>query len=177
GPVGTILLSLNLTASASRPTNDNFANRTSLVGGSVGAIGSNVGAASEPGEPLHAGKLGGRSVWWTWTAPSSGFVTVSTSGSSFDTLLGVYTGDPVNSLSVVASNDDDPNGGTSSKATFNAIAGTAYQIAVDGYQGASGNINMNVALIATSSVSYFTRFETSEGYNSGFTLAGQNGWT
>ena len=42
-----------------------------------------------------AGREGGASVWWTWTAPASGRAVVTTRGSSFDTLLGVYTGTAV----------------------------------------------------------------------------------
>ena len=93
-----------------------------------------------------AGNSGGKSVWWTWTAPSSGSVQIDTIGSSFDTILGVYTGSSVSSLTTVAS-DDDSGGNYTSKVTFNAVAGTVYQIAVDGVQrGGSGNITLHVSL-------------------------------
>ena len=46
--------------------------------------------------------------------------------------MGVYTGSSVSSLTTVAS-DDDSGGNYTSKVTFNAVAGTTYQIAVDGY--------------------------------------------
>ena len=97
----------------------------------------------EAGEPSHAGNVGGKSVWWTWTAPTNGTVTVDTVGSSFDTLLAVYTGNSVAGLSVVAS-DDDSGGNRTSRLTFNATAGTTYQIAVDGYSGASGSVILNL---------------------------------
>jgi len=48
-----------------------------------------VNATKEPGEPAHAGNDGGASIWYSWTAPSTGNVTITTEGSSFDTLLGV----------------------------------------------------------------------------------------
>src|SRR5262249_40224771 len=73
----------------SGPVNDNFANATVITGSSVSATGSNVGATKEPGEPPIAGNAGGASVWWSWTAPASGSVTISTAGSSFDTILGI----------------------------------------------------------------------------------------
>ena len=147
GVSGSITLNLNLAPIVK--TNDNFADRTSLSGTSVTATGSNVGATKEAGEPNHAGNVGGKSVWWTWTAPSSGTVTIDTLGSSFDTLLAVYTGTSVSALTAVAggSNDDSPAGGTiTSKVTFAVTAGTTYQIAVDGYGGVSGNITLHLNL-------------------------------
>src|SRR5262249_28825938 len=99
----------------------------------------NMGATKESGEPNHAGNSGGKSVWWTWMAPASGQVTIDTQGSTFDTLLAVYTGASVDHLSGLVSNDDS-GGGTTSQVTFAAQAGTAYHIAVDGYNGSSGNI-------------------------------------
>jgi hypothetical protein len=47
-----------------------------------------------------AGDAGGKSVWWRWTAPASGPVQVSLSGSAFSTLLAVYTGPTVGSLTL-----------------------------------------------------------------------------
>ena len=49
---------------------------------------------------------GGASVWYSWTAPLEGEVEIDTVGSDFDTLIGVYTGNAVGSLTEVASNDD-----------------------------------------------------------------------
>ena len=73
-----------------------------------------------------------------------------THGSNFDTLLAVYTGSSVGSLTLVASNDDEnPPTIVSSKVTFTAQAGTAYQIAVDGFAGDSGTIVLNWAPVAS----------------------------
>jgi predicted phage tail protein len=100
-------------------------------------------ATKEPLEPNHAGNVGGKSVWWSWTAPASGGMTIDTATSNFDTLLAVYTGTAVGSLLRIAANDDAPNLLTS-KVTFTAVAGQTYQIAVDGYNGASGTIALRV---------------------------------
>src|SRR5206468_4372667 len=102
------------------------------------------------GEPNHAGNSGGKSIWWTWTAPSAGSVTINTRGSSFDTLLGVYTGGSVSGLTAVASNDDIGGGVLQSTVTFNAVGGTTYRIAVDGYNGASGNVTLNISQTVSS---------------------------
>src|SRR5262249_51016374 len=120
------------------------------IGGVSGtAYGSSVGATKEPGEPNHAGNVGGASTWYCWTAPVNGTATFYTLGSTFDTLLAVYTGDTVNNLSEVASNADmdNPNGILQSRVFFTAAASTMYHIALDGYNGASGNtvLHWNVA--------------------------------
>jgi hypothetical protein len=129
--------------------NDSFANRITIAGASATMTGTNVNATKETGEPNHAGNSGGKSVWWTWTAPASGTVTIDTTGSNFDTLLATYTGSTVSALTAVTngSNDDNPAGGTTtSLVTFPVTAGTVYQIAVDGYNGLSGNITLQVNL-------------------------------
>jgi hypothetical protein len=136
----------SLPALRAAPANDNFANRTRLLGAIVSTSGNNDTATSEASEPIHwAAGNGGKSVWWTWTAPNTGPATFSTAGSTFDTLLAVYTGNTLTSLALVANNDNF-GGGSSSSVSFNATAGTVYQIAVDGAgnPAASGNLTLAV---------------------------------
>ena len=132
-------------------TNDNFADRKTLTGSIVTTTGDNRSATREFGEPNPARASSGRSVWWTWTASSSGRVTISTAGSTFDTTLGVYTGTSLTSLRLVADNDDsDFTAGTlTSHVTFNAVAGTKYQILVDSYNGETGDITLKIAPATT----------------------------
>jgi hypothetical protein len=132
-----------------RQTNDNFANAQVISGNSGTVTGSNVWATKEPGEPNHAGNAGGASVWYRWTPSTSGSATIDTIGSNFDTLLAVYIGSAVNSLTLIASNDDIGGGNLQSRVTFSATAGTTYSIAVDGYGGATGNITLNWSLTTT----------------------------
>ncbi len=136
-----------LTVTVPRPSNDNFSGRIPLIGTVATVAGSSTFATKEPGEPKHAGGTGGRSVWWTWTAPASGIVTLSTAGSSFDTLLGVYTGTNVGTLVPVDDNDDSSAATFSSQVRFGATAGSTYQFAVDGFLGASGSVRLALALI------------------------------
>ncbi len=143
GASGSIALSIAL---AAPPVNDNFVNRIALSGTSLLVNSSNVSATREAGEPNHANVTGGSSLWWSWVAPSSGTVTISTAGSSFDTVLGVYTGNSLSALTTVASNDDESGPIHSSRVQFTAIAGNVYHIAVDGYKGASGSIALSIAL-------------------------------
>ena len=124
-------------------------------------------ATAERGEPNHAGfGTGGtpcdqsglaacQSVWYRWTAPRNGLVEFDTCNSHYDTELGVYTGNVVSALTPIAQDDDDnirPPGtnnkcGTTfplyfnSQVEFQAIAGTTYRIAVDGFFPAGFNNN------------------------------------
>ena len=143
--VALFLLLPALSALAQAPANDLFANATPLVGPIVTAAGSNVGATKQfggggGGEPSIGGGLplfGGASVWWNWTAVASGETIIDTEGSSFDTLLGVFTGAAQNSLTLVAGNNDS-EANTWSRVVFNAVAGTTYRIMVDGLRSGPG---------------------------------------
>src|SRR5262249_46310793 len=90
------------------PRNDTLANSFKINGRYIAAVGGNFGAGKDANEPNHAGNSGGRSVWWSWTAPRDGEVGVSTEGSDFDTTLAVYTGSTY-PLTLVASNNDYNN--------------------------------------------------------------------
>jgi hypothetical protein len=128
------------------PANDNFSAAVALSGASGTVTGTNVGATGEVGEPNHAQATGSgrRSVWYDWTAPANGQINFNTSGSSYDTVLGIYTGAAVSALTEIASNDDvDPTVILHSSVSFNAVAGTTYRIAVDGFQGDTGGITLN----------------------------------
>ena len=131
------------------PPNDNFVNAQTITGTSGTINATNAFATKEAGEPSHEpdGNPGGRSVWYRWTAPSSGSATLTTAGSNYDTLLAVYTGSSVNALTGIIKNDDVQSGViTTSTVTFGAIGGTTYHFAVDGFNGAQGIIALNFTL-------------------------------
>ena len=126
----------------SPPPNDDLANAAVVPWTASGTTsGSNHTASLEVGEPAHAAP-GGRSVWWTTTSAATGYATLNTSGSNFDTTLAVYTGTSIAGLVPVGSNDDS-NGTVQSEVRFLATAGTTYRIAVDGFQGKTGEIALN----------------------------------
>src|SRR5439155_24341730 len=102
-------------------------------------------ATSETGEPLHDGKAGAtNSIWYTWHANFSGMMSLTTRGSSFDTIMAVYTNLDVENMTVTnlvqVAADDDGGGYLSALVIFNAVEGADYQIAVTGFNGASGNV-------------------------------------
>lgn len=125
------------------PINDVFARGILLEGTEGTATADTTLAGKEVGEPLHAGNEGGASVWWFWRAPQDGILTLSTTNSTFDTLLALYTGTRVTALTPVASNDDAfPNVGWS-KITQAVQGGVTYRIAVDGFAGERGSVVLN----------------------------------
>jgi len=155
----------NLVGPPPAPANDNFASAQVISGCSGTVTGSNAGATREVGEPNHSPDNGGgnRSIWYQWTAPSTGSATITTAGSGFDTVMGVYTGTSVGSLTVVGKADDNSATDKTSTVTFNATAGTVYHIAVDGYNnsgsgGDFGPVTLNwTASNCTSSTLQFSQ--------------------
>ena len=136
------------------PANDAFANAFVLTfpnDSSTAVVqGVNTNASKETGEPNHGGNAGGRSVWWRWTAPSSGRVNLNTRGSVYDTTLGVYTGSTVSSLATIASNDDIQDGVVqASNVDFDATGGTTYRIAVDGFDRDTGGLTLTLAFTSS----------------------------
>jgi hypothetical protein len=115
------------------PANDHFAGAQRLNGDSGSLIGTTLAATKELGEPNHAGDEGGASVWYVWTPGFTGWAQIDADESTFDTLLAVYTGSHVASLTQVVANDNDV--WMTSRVCFPVSAGTTYMIAVDGYGG------------------------------------------
>jgi len=135
---GDIVLKLG-----TRPANDDFANATVAAGGTV--AGGNLAATAETIEPTGGTDGAVNTVWWSWTASASETVEISTIGSDFDTILAIYTGDEVDDLMLIASNDDyDFPNSLASRIAFNAVVGTTYHIAVDGYLNETGNVILNL---------------------------------
>jgi len=132
---------------AARPSNDGFASRITLSGSSGNSSSVTLFSTREAGEPNHAGNnTGSKSVWWRWTAPAAGQLTLDTHGSGFDTLLAVYTGTGVAALTPVAASDNDGTAGGASGLVLQTQAGQEYEVAVDGASGAAGTAVVNWAL-------------------------------
>lgn len=127
-------------AAAAPPSNDNFAGAREITGDlPIVVTGRTTEATEEPGEPDHAGNIGGSSIWWSWTPTTSRSVQIDTCDGAWhvDTLLAVYTGTALAELTEVASNDDGCPHTLSifSRVTLDVVAGTEYRIVVDGYDG------------------------------------------
>lgn len=133
------------------PPNDNFAQAATISGQSGTWNGTNVGATCESydeyDEPDHDDTMCDVSVWFKWTAPENGLLVLDTVGSAVDTILAVYTGNYLASLTWVMSNDDidTSNDNFASRVgPFPVTKGQTYKIAVDAFE--EGAVRLNWAL-------------------------------
>ena len=121
---------------ADPPANDGFAQAIALTSAAPTATGSTRHATAEAGEPAHH-RPAKYSVWFSYTPALSREVTITSCGSSFDTVLAVYTGSTAGALSRVTS-DDDGDCEPGSVARFDAQAGQTYRVALDSYANNRG---------------------------------------
>ncbi|WP_194282972.1 DUF11 domain-containing protein [Saccharothrix syringae] len=135
------------------PSNDDFANAQAHTGAFTDSQ-NTADATTETGEDralscIFNGSFPdiGKTVWYGLTVADGTELTVDTFGSNFDTVLVVYTGADLSSLTEVACNDD--SGGSQSRVSFTASGSTTYWIQAGGYvfsYGAeSGDLDLNVA--------------------------------
>ena len=122
------------------PPNDAFVDAIALKPGRV--QGSNTLATRELGEPAVA-EGGGGSVWYRYRTNTRQRVTLDTSNSSFDTVLGVFTGD-LGTLRKIASNDDGGVADTS-LLSFTAVPRRTYWILVDGFESGRGSFEVGLS--------------------------------
>ena len=128
------------------PVNDNFVDASEITGMQGTLNASNVGATSEDDEDtLHGSET---SLWFKWTAPTNGNMTIDTFGSDLDTILGAYTGTGIGDLVEVALNDDADDDIRQSCVYFNAEEGVTYFIMAGGFSDNTGNIVLNWDLYA-----------------------------
>lgn len=143
------------------PSNDAFASAAAPTLGTGGSVtGTTANATRETGEPLHAGITGSGSVWYRFTPTAAGTLTLSTEGSSIDTVLGVYSGTAVSALTTLGSNNDVAAGSTWSKVVVPVSANVTYRVAVAG-ASATGPVALRwtvspALLITTSTLSAAT---------------------
>jgi hypothetical protein len=119
------------------PGADRFAQGQPIAAISNTVLGFSFEATREIGEPVHRSLATSNSVWYVWKAPLSGVVTFNTRGSTFDTVLAVYTGPDLKTLTELVSDDDGGEFHTS-QVSWNAQAGTEYRIVIDGVTGETG---------------------------------------
>jgi subtilisin family serine protease len=80
--------------------------------------------------------LGANTVWYAYTPTYNQVINASTSGSNYDTVLGVFTGSPGSFTSVIC-NDDSAGTGSVSAVSFNASAGTTYYFVAAAWGGSN----------------------------------------
>src|SRR3972149_5700965 len=130
------------------PANDVFANAIVIGALPYSNTQSTTSATTQAGDPVFAciansgttnNGQGWHSVWYVYSSTVTGTLHMDTTGSAYDTVLGVWSG-AWGSLTSVGC-DDDSGPGTQSLLDVSVVSGTAYYIEVAGYySSSSGNL-------------------------------------
>lgn len=152
-PGGGLSALRTFTVVSQPPINDNFANALSvaLAGNSFTDTRDSSAATTEPTDPrlpptcafpITGNPFPGtvNTIWYK-LADISGPVTIDTIGSSYDTLLSVWTGSAgaLNAVPNGCNDDIDPGVIITSRVNFNAISGTTYFILVSSFGAGDPN--------------------------------------
>jgi subtilisin family serine protease len=158
---GTHIVSASVTDSGSRtgaasvtiniqappPANDPCSGSILLSNGV--AFSGSIATATNDGTATCGTSTTAADAWFRYTAAGTSTVTINTCGSTFDTVLSVYTG-ACGARVQTQCNDDSgavgpcPNG-TTSYVTFTPVANTTYLIRVAGFNGARGNYTVRAS--------------------------------
>jgi hypothetical protein len=112
------------------PHNNNFASATALSSAKGQLTATTVGATLQPGEPTADNTT---TVWFRWTAPSTGAVTF-TGTSALPLEIEPFSGTVLNHLQALDTGDIN---GLDQQASFRTTAGASYAIRVSTQVGAS----------------------------------------
>jgi hypothetical protein len=119
-------------------------------GYSVAQVYSTKSYSDEPGEPIICNQNGGNPGWYTYVTPASGSLLITTTGSTFNTILGVYVGngDSFATLTNVGCGYTTNYMVDGQPAVYipNVPANQTNYIVVEGENGASGTVHLNVSL-------------------------------
>jgi subtilisin family serine protease len=142
--VGAAIIEHYFEAAAQKPANDDFADKQ-LYDTSQGSLaGTNIGGSRENDEPVHFGENEPQSTsWWSFVAPSNSIASISTIGSSFDTVVSVYKGESLDQLVPVGWSDNGL-GSLQSYIEFEVEKGGDYSFAVGGKDSQEGQIAVSV---------------------------------
>lgn len=116
------------------PVNDNFADAIDLnPAGYTTAFIDNREMTAEAGEPAHAGVQPAATQWWTLTPDRNDIYNIRVSPGDFDSVMAIYTGAALGSLSLVAQNNDADNFSTRSEIDLPVTAGVTYRLVSGSY--------------------------------------------
>ena len=135
---GSFFLNLTLT-----PINDECANASPIAEGSFSF--NNINSSTDG--PTEAGNCAGvdfgSDIWYSYYPACNGTAVVSLCGSSYDTMLSVYSGSCPSAADQAIICDDDFCGQQSS-VVFPVVKGAPYLIRIGGYNGAQGQGEMTI---------------------------------
>jgi secreted trypsin-like serine protease len=129
------------------PANDDFAQPVEITLSTFAHSLDSTSATVANDDPvLCTGDTGDATVWYRFTSPYAGILTLDTYASSYDTVLAVFRGTR-GALTLLACNDNTW-GGVESFVSFDVVAGETYFIEVAGKPG-SRTVTVNDAATAS----------------------------
>jgi hypothetical protein len=142
GATGYYQLSFQVVNTSPPPPNDNCNTPTIVTDGGVYSFDTRCAFT----EVASSCRPIGKDVWFQFTAPSNGTLSLDTCGSAFDTVLVVYDGAGCVGLQV-ACNDDGCTNYTSRLSSITVVAGRSYKIRVGGYDFGGGRISFGTGVL------------------------------
>jgi hypothetical protein len=125
------------------PANDDFAD-AATANLKTAKTATTTNATLETGEPNPAcAAATGKTVWYAYTPATTRTVIATTVGSNFDTVLAIYTGTQLASLTPVRCSDNRAVDSLS-KVKMTMTGGTTYWFQVGGANGASGSLTFRL---------------------------------
>jgi hypothetical protein len=128
---------------ASAPSNDVVAAPLSL-GVPAALTSSTVDTSTQAGEPQPCGGIS-NTLWYRVVAPATGTLTVATAGSSFDTVVAIYTGSTFADATELDCSDDF-GGLRTSRVSVSVVANSTYLVQLGGFNGATGAVQIQTSL-------------------------------
>jgi hypothetical protein len=114
---------------------------------------ANATSSTDPTPGCAFNNLFGNGVWFTFTSPVTGPVPISTCGSTFDTVLDVYTGSCGALTSVACDDDNGPScNSTRASVSLNATSGVTYLILAGGFNSGVGELDIMAGVPPTIAV-------------------------
>ncbi|MGH2654787.1 MAG: calcium-binding protein [Actinomycetota bacterium] len=135
--VAVLVWALPTAAVAAPPPNDAFAARTTIPALPFEETQSTLEATEEPDEPSPRCGPMGKTIWYQFTPGSDMVLAASMSGSDFDTLLAVWTGTSLASLTEVGCADFG-------SVVFAAQAGETYLVQAGGWFDSAGSARVRL---------------------------------
>ena len=131
--------------------NDNFSAATIITKTPYSRYQDTSSASSAPDDPILSciGDKGVNSIWFRYTPPAAGMLSINTVGSDFDTAIAVLTGTPGN----FTERGCDDNGESNNTSSLNLFVngGTVYYIEAVG-KNAAGNLSFNLDYVSCHSL-------------------------
>lgn len=105
-------------------------------------------ATTDPAEPVHCNTVGGSSYWLAYQPPANGTITLDTIGSSYETVMEVYSynAPPAGYRDLISVQCDRGSVPNAARVQFAVVKTRQYVVAVAGVNGARGTAYLNYSL-------------------------------